>query len=245
MFFVLPSLIISGCAASDVFKQNPPIPAGDTLKPMNYCIQVGAFLNLDNAIGLMDKLMAKGMDAYYFKHSSGLYKVRFGNYQTESAAREMAAQLQAKGIIEAYLIIKPEDYAAAQVATQGKDYLRGQLIKTAENFVGMPYRWGGTSAKEGFDCSGLTMTVYRLNGLALERTSERQFQTGKPVSKEQLQIGDLVFFTTNNDKKVSHVGIYIGEDKFIHATTTGKKVKVDPLSQDYYFKRYLGARTYI
>jgi len=243
--FILPCYILNGCAESDIVNPSPATPPTGILKPMNYCIQVGAFLNMDNAIGLMHKLNSKGLDAYYFKDSSGLYKVRFGNYQTELTVRETAAQLQAKGVIEAYIIVKPGDYAVAQAATQGKDYLREQLVKTAENFVGMPYHWGGSSAKEGFDCSGLTRAIYRLNGLELERTSGSQYQIGKPVIKEGLQAGDLVFFTTRKDKKVSHVGIYIGQDKFIHATTTGKNVRTDLLSQTYYAKRYVGARTYI
>lgn len=243
--FILPCYIMSGCAESDIVNPPPPTPPAGILKPMNYCIQVGAFLNMDNAIGLMNKLNSKGLDAYYFKDSSGLYKVRFGNHPAEAMARETAIQLQAKGVIEEYLLIKPEDYAVTRAITRGKDYLREQLVKTAENFVGMPYHWGGSSAKEGFDCSGLTRAIYRLNGLELERASRSQFQTGKPVIREELQAGDLVFFTTRQDKKVSHVGIYIGQDQFIHATSTGKNVRTDLLSQAYYAKRYVGSRTYL
>jgi len=243
--FVLPCVILSGCAESKIVNPSPAPPVPSILKPMNYCIQVGAFLNLDNAVGLMDKLNAKGLDAYYFKDNTGLYKVRFGNYQTEPTVRETALQLQTKGIIEAYLIIKPEDQAAARAVGRGKNYLREQIVKTAENFVGMPYHWGGQSPKQGFDCSGLTMAVYRLNGLELERTSGSQYQTGKPVTREALQAGDLVFFATGKDKKISHVGIYIGQDQFIHAPSSGKKVRTDLLSQAYYVKTYSGARTYM
>jgi cell wall-associated NlpC family hydrolase len=243
--FILPCYIMSGCAESGIVNPPPPTPPAGILKSMNYCIQVGAFMNMDNAIGLMNKLNSKGLDAYYFKDSSGLYKVRFGNHQAEATAREIAAQLQAKGVIEEYFIIKPEDYAAAQAITRGKDYLREQLVKTAENFVGMPYHWGGSSAKQGFDCSGLTMAVYRLNGLELDRTAGSQYQAGKPIIREALQAGDLVFFTTRQDKKVSHVGIFLGQDQFIHATSTGKNVRTDSLSQTYWVKTYVGARTYI
>jgi hypothetical protein len=244
LFFIFADSMISGCAESDIIIP-PPTPPITALKPMDYCIQVGAFMNIDNAIGLMDKLNSNGLDAYYFKHPSGLYKVRFGNYSTESLARETAAQLQTKGVIEAYILIKPEDYAAAQVALQGNGYLREQLVKTAENFIGMPYHWGGTSPRNGFDCSGLTLTIYRLNGLELERTSQGQYRMGKPRKKEELQRGDLVFFTPHLDHNVSHVGIYIGENKFIHATSPGKNVRIDLLSQDYYVKRYVGARAYL
>ena len=243
--FILPCYLMNGCAESDMVNPLPATPPAGILKPMNYCIQVGAFLNMNNAIGLMDKLNSKGLDAYYFKDSSGLYKVRFGNYQTEQTVRETAVQLQAKGIIDEYFIIKPEDYANAQAGTQGIDYLREHLVKTAANFIGMPYHWGGSSSKQGFDCSGLTLAIYRLNGLELERTSGSQYQTGKPIAREALQPGDLVFFTTRQDKKVSHVGIYIGQDQFIHATSTGKNVRTDLLTQAYYAQRYVGARTYI
>jgi len=89
------------------------------------------------------------------------------------------------------------------------------------------------------------MTVYRLNGLNLPRSSRQQWKAGKPVLRGQLSKGDLVFFATSGWKKVSHVGIYKGNNKFIHASGSGNKIRTDSLSGKYYKRRYVGARTYL
>jgi len=109
----------------------------------------------------------------------------------------------------------------------------------------VPYLWGGTSVETGFDCSGLTMTVYQLNGIDLPRTSGEQFGTGAEVDEKDLRRGDLVFFATGKSGKVSHVGVYIGDGRFIHAPGRGKKIRSDVLANNYYRKRYLGARNYL
>jgi cell wall-associated NlpC family hydrolase len=120
------------------------------------------------------------------------------------------------------------------------------LVKTAQDFIGVRYLWGGTSSETGFDCSGLTMTVYQLNGLNLPRKSTRQFEVGSPVvSIRQLQKGDLVFFASKGKNKVSHVGVYIGDREFIHASSRGKKIRIDSLSTKSFSQRYMGARTYL
>ncbi|MEQ8162785.1 MAG: C40 family peptidase, partial [Smithellaceae bacterium] len=97
----------------------------------------------------------------------------------------------------------------------------------------------------GFDCSGLTMTVYQLNGLDLPRHSATQYDAGNPIDKKNLQKGDLVFFATNSDGKVSHVGIYIGNGRFIHAPSRGKNIRVESMSCNFFARRFVGARTYL
>ena len=87
--------------------------------------------------------------------------------------------------------------------------------------------------------------MYQLNGLSLPRISRDQFNTGKFVLKSHLQAGDLVFFTTNKSKVVNHVGIYIGNGKFIHAPGKGKKVTIANLENNYWKRVYRGARKYL
>jgi cell wall-associated NlpC family hydrolase len=118
------------------------------------------------------------------------------------------------------------------------------IVQTARRFIGTAYRWGGTSPEEGFDCSGLTMTVYRLNGLDLPRNSREQFRAGKPVSRNALRAGDLVFFATDGTNRISHVGIYSGHGKFIHAPSRGNVIRTASLNNSYFAGRYQGARRY-
>jgi cell wall-associated NlpC family hydrolase len=118
-------------------------------------------------------------------------------------------------------------------------------VTTARGFLGIPYAWGGASPSEGFDCSGLTMTVYRINGLILPHSSRTQYKTGTPVSKGRLQKGDLVFFATKRGRRVSHVGIYTGNNQFIHAPGNNKRVRTESLSNSYFRENYVGARTYL
>jgi cell wall-associated NlpC family hydrolase len=222
-----------------------PSPAKSKLARMGYSIQVGAFSNLGNAIRLSESLERQGLNAYYFRHETGLYKVRFGDYSSREAARSMADRLQKANIVPKYYIVNPEDYALAKERMYGQAYFRKEIVETAERFIGLPYRWGGSSARTGFDCSGLTMAVYHLNGLNLPRSSWAQYRAGDPVRRRALDKGDLVFFATSGAKRVSHVGVYAGDENFIHAPGKGKKIRVDSLSSRYYAARYLGARTYL
>lgn len=223
-----------------------PAPEGtNTLGKMGYSIQVGAFANLDNAVRLETLLENRGIDAYYFRHESGLFKVRFGNHGSYQSARQEAEQLQAQGLIGNFFIVIPESYAAARLARDKTGALREELVKTARGFLGVPYRWGGTDCDKGFDCSGLTMVCYRLNGLNLPRVSRNQFQSGHNVSKRDLRKGDLVFFATNGGRRVSHVGMYVGNNRFIHAPRTGKTVRVENLNNPFFRKTYVGARSYL
>jgi len=215
------------------------------LQKMGYSIQVGAFNNLDNAVRLEQVLESRGIDAYYFRHESGLYKVRFGNHATYKPARSEAERLQAQGLIDTFFIVFPEDYSAAQIKKTGKGDLRSELVKTARSFIGIPYRWGGTTSKNGFDCSGLTMVSYRLNGLNLPRVSRSQYKAGRWVAKSKLRPGDLVFFATKGGKRVTHVGMYAGNGEFIHAPRTGKNVRIEKLSNKFFAKTYVGGRTYL
>ena len=114
------------------------------------------------------------------------------------------------------------------------------LISTAKNYMGTPYRLGGTTPT-AFDCSGFTQYAFNKEGLSLPRTTGQQMAVGTPVSKSNLEMGDLVFFNTSG-RGVSHVGIYAGSNNFVHASVS-KGVMVSSLDDPYYWKsRYIGAR---
>lgn len=115
-----------------------------------------------------------------------------------------------------------------------------ELISRAKSMLGVPYRYGAMS-RSAVDCSGFTSVVYRSVGKKLPRTSGSQARVGTPVSRSALQRGDLIFFRTRGGRLVGHVGIYIGSNKFIHAPSTGGRVRVDSIS-GYYSQRYLFAR---
>lgn len=212
---------------------------------MGYTIQVGAFARQENAVRLTEHLNRLGLDAYHFRHEGGLYKVRFGDFQTGKEARQRAQRLRQTGVIDAFILITPAEQAAARLRCQSPAALRRTLIRTAEGLLGIPYQWGGESAATGFDCSGLTMTVYRMNGLNLPRHSAAQFLAGRPVEREALQPGDLVFFATNGGNAVSHVGIYTGDNRFIHAPEQGKEIQYGSLTTSYFQERFLGGRAYL
>lgn len=222
-----------------------PPAAAKPLERMGFSTQVGAFSNLENAVRLEHALDARGIDAYYFRHESGLYKVRFGNHPSYRQARREAESLRDQGLIDRFFIVIPEEYAAAKIKKSGQGSLRNELVRTARRFLGVPYRWGGEDRRRGFDCSGLTMVCYRLNGLNLPRNSRMQFRAGKSVGRNRLHKGDLVFFATHGGQRVTHVGMYAGNGKFIHAPRTGKTVRFANLSSSYWRKAYVGARSYL
>ena len=114
-----------------------------------------------------------------------------------------------------------------------------KIIATAKQYIGVPYVWGG-STPDGFDCSGFVQYVFNRHKVTLPRVTTQQYQVGTYVSKSNLKAGDLVFFNTSGSG-VSHVGIYIGNDQFIHASTS-KGVTISKLSSDYWAQRYYGAR---
>ena len=112
----------------------------------------------------------------------------------------------------------------------------GGVVGIAMQFLGVPYVWGGASPS-GFDCSGLIMYVYAQMGVSLPHHAASQYGMGQPVSRDQLQAGDLVFFNG-----LGHAGIYIGGGQFIHAPHSGDVVKISSLSDSWYAATWVGAR---
>lgn len=118
-----------------------------------------------------------------------------------------------------------------------------KITKDAKKKLGKRYVWGASGTKNTYDCSSFTKYVYRKNGISIPRTSINQSKYGKYVKRKDLKKGDLIFFDTSKRRKgyVNHVGIYLGNNKFIHASSAKKKVVVSSLSK-FYGKRYKGAR---
>jgi cell wall-associated NlpC family hydrolase len=112
------------------------------------------------------------------------------------------------------------------------------VVSIALQYLGVPYVWGGASPS-GFDCSGLTMYAYAKVGVYLPHNAAMQYGMGTPVARSQLAPGDLVFFNG-----LSHVGMYIGGGRFVHAPHTGDVVKISSLSEYWYAATYVGARRY-
>ncbi len=123
------------------------------------------------------------------------------------------------------------------------DHLRSSLVAAALSMLDKPYRYGGTTPK-GFDCSGLVLYSYKQFGIKVPRNSYKQYRASEPVRERDLQQGDLVFFRTGGGF-VSHVGIYIGNNEFVHAPGTGDVVKVESLDNPYYQRTFVGAGSFL
>ena len=136
--------------------------------------------------------------------------------------------------------VPPSEYAFVQsMRDKASD-----MVLSAMNFLGVPYRRGGNSAEQGFDCSGFTRHVFEASlGLVLPRRADEQARASglMKVKREELKPGDLVFFNTLK-RSFSHVGIYIGEGKFIHSPRTGGEVRVEDMRYAYWSKSFTGAR---
>ena len=159
---------------------------------------------------------------------------------------QKAAGLKADGIVEdkTYKALTgktlPPRQAAAKPTKTGGGGKPDKILSTALSYKGVKYRFGGATPS-GFDCSGFVMYVFDKNGVKLPRTADKQYEIGKRIqSKKDLKPGDLVFFETY-EKGASHVGIYQGSGRFVHASSS-RGVTITPLTDTYFGPRYLGAR---
>ena len=119
-----------------------------------------------------------------------------------------------------------------------------ELVLRALSLLGVDYKFGGNNPETGLDCSGLVRHVYKeVSGLVLPRRSEEISRAGEAIRRDQLRPGDLVFFNTLR-RAFSHVGIYVGEGRFVHAPSTGGEVRVESLSTSYWQRRFNGARRF-
>ncbi|MEO7917564.1 MAG: C40 family peptidase [Dokdonella sp.] len=140
-------------------------------------------------------------------------------------------------VIDAHSAVGTASHVPAQVDVQAG------LIELAMDLRNVRYRRGGRSPKAGFDCSGFVSYVFLHSlGLKLPATSASQFLSGIKVRRDDMRSGDLVFFRTSGKKRISHVGIYLDDGRFIHAPSSGKVVRIDSLDETYWAKRFAGAK---
>ena len=158
-----------------------------------------------------------------------------------AATAHAAPQRQAADDIERFLA----DRGVVAQIDQFRQSVGGkasELVLNAMGFLGVPYRRGGTDAEVGFDCSGFVRSIYEQTvGLVLPRRARDQAAATEKIDPKDLQPGDLVFFNTMR-QSFSHVGIYLGDNKFIHSPKPGEQVRVDDRRQAYWVRRFTGAR---
>jgi cell wall-associated NlpC family hydrolase len=132
---------------------------------------------------------------------------------------------------------EPPAVAVDEVVSAAPPARYGSVVGIAMQYLGIPYKWGGASPSTGFDCSGFTMYVYAQVGVSLPHHAASQYGMGTPVSKSELQPGDLVFFNG-----LGHMGMYVGGGSFIHSPHTGDVVKISSLGDSWYAQTWVGAR---
>lgn len=148
-----------------------------------------------------------------------------------TSADPMGELLTGKGLI-----------ARIEGVRQNMSSVASDLVVNAMGFLGVRYKYGGNDLDEGVDCSGFVRAVYEQTlGMVLPRRAAEQARATQTISRDELKPGDLVFFNTMRSA-FSHVGIYIGDNKFIHAPRTGAQVRVEDMRESYWVKRFNGAR---
>lgn len=131
---------------------------------------------------------------------------------------------------------KGESVISATLGKWSNPEERNLFVRVVKTFLGVPYKLGGSTLR-GIDCSAFVKKIYEIFNIELPRTTREQFSVGKKVEKDQLEEGDLVFFKRRGNR--AHVGIFIGDNQFVHASSYNKQVKIDYLDAPYYSKRFL------
>ncbi len=195
-------------------------------EPNTSCAVIGSFVAGDivNVVGVKDgwyKVSAKGSTGYVHPD----YVEIIGAIVTTAPAAAATATS-----------------AASADTTSASSDTRSEIISYAKTLLGVKYKYGGTSPSTGFDCSGYTSYVFSKFGISLSHSSKTQSTQVTKISKSDLLPGDLVFFSNSSSGgKVGHVGIYIGDGKFIHSSSPGSDVRIDSMSSTYYSNHYLSS----
>jgi cell wall-associated NlpC family hydrolase len=155
---------------------------------------------------------------------------------TEAELAELARPSKAADTADPAVAAAPD----APEARKAEESIKDRLLRVARRMLAVPYRFGGTTLW-GLDCSGFVQKTFAFLNLDLPRSAREQFREGAKVAKADLSPGDLVFFRTYA-KYPSHVGIYLGDNRFVHASSRERMVTVESLDTPYYVKRYIGAK---
>jgi cell wall-associated NlpC family hydrolase len=190
-------------------------------------------------------MVSAGTYVTVLDQESGWYKLKFPKGTVGWVRGDMLKPLAAQAVARASSRSRRSNYVAAKSpAKKVTAYAPATslaLLDTAYSMLGVRYRYGAAS-RSATDCSGFTTQVFARHGIKLPRTSREQSKVGTAVSKSNLKPGDLVFFRTRGSSRVSHVGIYVGNGKFIHSSSGKGHVRTDKLTEGYYATRYAGAR---
>jgi cell wall-associated NlpC family hydrolase len=209
-----------------------------------YAVRFGDFPSKDKARAVAGKLVADRLiDSYYIAPPN---EIVFARPQGPVLQKPRPDEIKAPPELTRPDKARPverHNRTPAKAASRGDKDMGAIAARTAERFVGIPYRWGGENVVDGMDCSGFVRAVYNLCGLSIPRTSRDQFKAGESVAKEALQDGDLVFFGASDDS-INHVGIYVGNGRFVHAPRRGEEIRVTSVDESYFEKRFVGARRY-
>lgn len=161
----------------------------------------------------------------------------------------LAAALSSAGCVSivenhAARVATPSPAAATNLGQTNLTGRRAAIVESASRYVGTPYHYGSENS-DALDCSALTQKVFAENGISLARTAAEQFKHGKPLWRDEVKPGDLVFFETEEGAGATHVGIYAGEGRFIHAPSAGKAVEVSDMTSAYWHDHFLAGRDYL
>lgn len=206
-----------------------------------YAVRFGDFPSKEKAQAVAKRLVAERMISSFYiaPPNDVVFSQAKGLGWQKSPPDEIRKQSTP---LQPVVPAEPPEKPASKPAKEAKE-MGVIAARTAERFVGIPYKWGGDNVVDGMDCSGFVRAVYNLCGLSIPRTSREQFTAGDLIVKEDLKDGDLVFFGASVDA-INHVGIYVGNGRFVHAPRRGEEIKVSTVNESYFEKRFIGARRY-
>lgn len=250
--FVPPGKVITATEAGDKVEVNVGWVARPTV---NLRSGPGTDTEAIGEASLGTRIIIIGKNADWYKvaledGSIGWMSARLVDTRAERIRRKQVASSagsSGSGISRASLNASARDFPSPTVTDPGEDAPSGEgglgttLVATARRFIGSNYVSGGSSPG-GFDCSGFVSYVHRRHGISVSRSSRALFKQGSPVSRDDLQPGDVLFFERTYRSGISHVGLYLGNGKFIHAANHRGGVKITEVDSDYYASRYVGAR---
>ena len=231
----------SGVSAPPQEIRHHTVEQGETLGSIaeTYGMSVKDLKKL-NRVGNPRKLRAGSQILVYKPAASVREEAETATAPPATVAPESRLARELKELTNSPVVKEVRELSTPSAGGSVAGGIKEKLIGIAQTMLDIPYRFGGNSLL-GIDCSGYVQKVFSLLNIMLPRTAREQFHLGKLVGKEELSIGDLVFFRTYA-KFPSHVGIYLGNNQFIHASSWDRKVKVDSLDAPYFLKRFMGAR---